>query len=55
MQKILVTEAIHGLALEYLKNEFSVTVDSSLWQKPDRLRQIVGDYDGLIIRNQKIN
>ena len=54
MQKILVTEAIDGLALEYLKNEFSVTVDSSLWQKPDQLRQIIGDYDGLIIRNQTV-
>jgi len=54
MQKILVTEVIHGQALEYLKHEFSVTVDPNLWQKPEQLRQIIGNYDGLIIRNQTI-
>ena len=54
MQKILVTEVIHGQALEHLKHEFSVTVDPNLWQKPEQLRQIIGNYDGLIIRNQTI-
>ena len=54
MQKILVTEVIHGQALEHLKHEFSVTVDPNLWQKPAQLRQIIGNYDGLIIRNQTI-
>ena len=54
MQKILVTEVIHGQALEHLKHEFSVTVDPNLWQKPEQLRQIIGSYDGLIIRNQTI-
>ena len=54
MQKILVTEVIHGQALEHLKHEFSVTVDPNLWQKPAQLRQIIGNYDGLIIRNQPI-
>ena len=54
MQKILVTEVIHGQALEHLKHEFSVTIDPNLWQKPEQLRQIIGNYDGLIIRNQTI-
>ena len=54
MQKILVTEVIHGQALEHLKHEFSVTVDPNLWQKPEQLRQIIGNYNGLIIRNQTI-
>ena len=54
MQKILVTEVIHGQALEHLKHEFSVTVDPNLWQKPAQLRQIIGNYDGLIIRNQTV-
>ena len=54
MQKILVTEVIHGQALEHLKHEFSVTVDPNLWQKPEQLRKIIGNYDGLIIRNQTI-
>ena len=54
MKKILVTEAIHGQALEHLKHEFSVTVNPSLWKKSEQLRQIIGNYDGLIIRNQTI-
>ena len=52
MSKILVTENIIGKQMEILKKTFDVRFDPELWKSPDKLKEIVPDFEALIIRNQ---
>ena len=52
MSKILVTENIIGKQKEILKKTFDVRFDPELWKSPDKLKEIVPDFEALIIRNQ---
>ena len=54
MSKILVTENIVGKQMEILKRSFDVRFDPELWESPDRLKEIIPDFEALIIRNQTI-
>ena len=52
MSKILVTDNIIGKQMEILKKSFDVRFDPELWKSPDKLKEIVPDFEALIIRNQ---
>jgi D-3-phosphoglycerate dehydrogenase len=51
--KVLITEMIwpEGI-VELEQNGFHVVYDESLWRKRDELLAVIGEYDGLIVRNQ---
>jgi len=52
MIKILITEFINQNSLDLLKDKFKVYYDDQLWEKIDELKEIINDYDGLIVRNK---
>ena len=50
--KILITEFINKNSLDVLNNTFEVKFDEKLWEKKGELKEIIKDYDGLIVRNK---
>ncbi|MDB3925102.1 NAD(P)-binding domain-containing protein [Candidatus Pelagibacter sp.] len=52
MTKILISEFISKNSLINLKNLFQVKFDEKLWEKKGELKEIIKDYDGLIVRNK---
>ena len=50
--KILITEFINKNSLEDLNNNFEIKFDEKLWEKEEKLLEIIKDYDGLIVRNK---
>ena len=50
--KILITEFINKNSLDVLNNTFEVKFDEKLWEKKEELKEIIKDYDGLIVRNK---
>ena len=52
MKKILITEDIVGPDIEGLKAKYECRFDKNLWQKPEELAAIAGDYDAIVVRNQ---
>ena len=52
MIKILITEFINQNSLDLLNDKFKVHYDDKLWKKTDELKEIINDYDGLIVRNK---
>ena len=52
MTKILITEFINQDSLNDLNNIFEIKFDEKLWEKKDELKEIIKDYDGLIVRNK---
>ncbi|HHZ89186.1 TPA: hypothetical protein EYN65_01270 [Candidatus Poribacteria bacterium] len=54
MSKILVTENIVGKQMEILKMSFDVRFEPELWKSPDKLKEIIPEFEALIIRNQTI-
>lgn len=49
---ILITEKIEGPGIEKLKKSFTVRMEPSLWQTPDKLKEVLPSCSALIIRNQ---
>ena len=52
MADILIPENIRGKAVDALSTRFEVTLLPDLWEKPERLRQLIPGYRAIIIRNQ---
>lgn len=52
MKDVLVTENIAGAGMELLKKEFDVVVEPGLWKTPSRLREMIPDFQAIIVRNQ---
>jgi len=52
MAKILITEFINQDSLNDLNSSFEIKFDEKLWEKKDDLKEIIKDYDGLIVRNK---
>ncbi len=50
--KILITEFINKNSLDDLNNTFETKFDEKLWEKKEELKEIIKDYDGLIVRNK---
>ena len=56
MVKILITEFINQESLDDLNNTFEINFDEKFWEKKEELKEIIKDYDGLIVRNKtKVN
>jgi D-3-phosphoglycerate dehydrogenase len=51
MAKILVSDKLSDAGLKILKEASSLEVDVKTGLKPDELKKIIGDYEGLIIRS----
>ncbi len=52
MTKILITEFINQNSLENLNKKFDVSYDEKLCEDEKEIIKIIGDYDGLIVRNK---
>ncbi|MBS1812483.1 MAG: hydroxyacid dehydrogenase [Acidobacteria bacterium] len=52
MPDVLITENIRGAAMDALHEQFACTFAPDLWQQPDELLAIIGEYRALIARNQ---
>ncbi len=52
MTKILITEFINQNSLENLNKKFDVNYDEKLCEDEKEIIKIIGDYDGLIVRNK---
>lgn len=50
--KVLITEFMDDGAVARLRSEFEVVHDPELYRDPDRLAGMMGDIDGLIVRNR---
>ncbi|MEX0720094.1 MAG: hydroxyacid dehydrogenase [Balneolaceae bacterium] len=50
--KILITENIKGRWVEELQSRFDVQLEPELWKSPEKLYNLISDYDALIVRNQ---
>ena len=50
--KILITEFIDKNSLVELNNTFEIKFDEQLWAKNEELKEMIKDYDGLIVRNK---
>ena len=50
--KILITEFINKNSLDELNNTFEIKFDEKLCEKREELKEIIKDYDGLIVRNK---
>jgi len=51
-KKILITENITGSGSDALKAKYDCRWDKDLWQKPEELLAIAGQFDAIIVRNQ---
>jgi D-3-phosphoglycerate dehydrogenase len=52
MHDILVTENIAGEEINALKRAFDVAWEPELWKTPDKIRQIIGNFRAILVRNQ---
>jgi D-3-phosphoglycerate dehydrogenase / 2-oxoglutarate reductase len=52
MPDVLVTENVSGPGMDALKRSFSVTFEPDLWRSPEKIRQIIGEYRAIVVRNQ---
>lgn len=52
MPDVLITENILGVEMDALRAKFDCTFAPDLWQQPEALRSIIGNYQALIVRNQ---
>lgn len=54
MNRILVTEAVKGVAMDQLRNEadLEVVFEPDLWKDPESLAKNIAEADAIIIRNQ---
>lgn len=52
MPDVLITENIRGAAMDALQEQFACTFAPDLWQQPDELLSLIGEYRALIARNQ---
>ena len=50
--KILITEFIDKNSLVELNNTFEIKFDEQLWAKNEEFKEMIKDYDGLIVRNK---
>ena len=39
-------------SIDDLKNNFEITFDETLWENTKKLKEIIKDHDGLIVRNK---
>ncbi len=51
MMKVLVSDPLPDVGLEVLNKAADIDVDVHVGLKPDELKEIIGDYDGLILRS----
>lgn len=49
---ILITENIVGPGIDALKEKYDCRWDKDLWQRPEELLAIAGQYDAIVVRNQ---
>ena len=52
MPDVLITENILGAEMDALRHTFDCTFAPELWQQPETLQTVIGDYRALIARNQ---
>jgi D-3-phosphoglycerate dehydrogenase len=52
MRDILVTENIAGAQMDALRGAFDVEYAPQLWQAPEKLREMIGQFRAIIVRNQ---
>src|SRR5210317_1631485 len=52
MAKILITEFINQDSLNDLNSSFEINFNERLWEKKEELKEIIKEYDGLIVRNK---
>ncbi|HEX4946117.1 MAG TPA: hydroxyacid dehydrogenase [Blastocatellia bacterium] len=52
MPDVLITENIIGAEMNTLRANFDCTFEPNLWQQPEVLHAMIGDYKALIVRNQ---
>jgi len=49
--KVLVSDALEEAGLAILKNEKDLSLDVKVGMKPDQLKEIIGEYDAIIVRS----
>ena len=49
--KVLVSDALEEAGLTILKNEKDLSLDVKVGMKPDQLKEIIGEYDAIIVRS----
>jgi D-3-phosphoglycerate dehydrogenase len=52
MRRILATENLVGCEMDALRKQFDVTFEPELWKNPAKLREMIGEYDAIMVRNQ---
>jgi D-3-phosphoglycerate dehydrogenase / 2-oxoglutarate reductase len=52
MHDVLVSEAVAGREMDALRSAFDVTYEPELFKNPQRLKELLPAYRGLIVRNQ---
>ncbi|HEX8521231.1 MAG TPA: hydroxyacid dehydrogenase [Tepidisphaeraceae bacterium] len=52
MPDLLVTENVAGAEMDALRSAFEVTWEPELWKSPEKIKQIIGNYRGILVRNQ---
>jgi D-3-phosphoglycerate dehydrogenase len=52
MPDVLITENILGAEMDALRARFDCTFEPNLWQQPEALQAMIGNYRALIVRNQ---
>lgn len=52
MPDVLITENILGAEMDTLRKTFDCTFEPDLWQQPETLHSMIGNYQALIVRNQ---
>lgn len=51
MMRVLVSDPLPDVGLEVLQNTEGIDVDQQIGLKPDELKEVIGGYDGLILRS----
>nr|MBP6823882.1 hypothetical protein [Acidobacteriota bacterium] len=52
MADILITENIVGEEMDRLRQSCDAVFEPELWKEPEKLKAMIGDFRGLIVRNQ---
>src|SRR3954465_3892741 len=52
MRDVLVTENVVGAEMDALKRSFDVTFEPEMWKSAEKLKQSIGEYRAVIVRNQ---
>ena len=52
MSDVLVTEQIAGREMDALREAFNIVYEPELWKTPLRIREMLGTFSALIVRNQ---